>query len=296
MKLRLTDIDASTCIPSDGAWGTQLQVLGLTPGSPPELWNLEHPDRVARVARSYAEAGSKVVLTNTFGGNRFVLGRHGLEGKLADINVHGARISREAAGDAALIFGSMGPTGVLLMEGTVPEDEIYGTYRLQAASLHRGGVDAILIETMVDVAEMSIAARAAHDATPLPVVLSMTFESGRDRARTMMGVTPEQAVAAMQLAGAWMVGANCGVGPENYVAVCRRMRAVTTLPVWIKANAGMPVVKEGGVEYPQDAATFAGFAGMLRSAGANVIGGCCGTTPEHIRRLSAALAAGTSAA
>ena len=296
MKLRLTDIDASICIASDGAWGTQLQSLGLTPGAAPELWNLEHPEKVATVARSYGAAGSKIILTNTFGGNRFVLGRHGLAEKLADVNVHGARISREAAGETALVFGSMGPTGILLMDGTVPESEIYETYHLQAAALQRGGVDAILIETMSDVAEMNIAARAARDATPLPVVLSMTFDSGRDKTRTMMGVTPEQAVEAMRQSGAWMVGANCGSGPENYVTVCRRMRAVTSLPIWIKANAGMPVMKDGVVEYPQDPATFAGYAGMLRSAGANVIGGCCGTTPEHIRRLSAALAAGTSAA
>jgi methionine synthase I (cobalamin-dependent) len=296
MALALKDINASLCIASDGAWGTQLQNLGLDPGSSPELWNREQPGKVAQVARSYVDAGSKIILTNTFGGNRFVLARHGLDSQLAELNFLGARISRDAARDVALVFGSMGPTGVMLMDGTVSEDEIYQTYRLQADALYRGGVDAILIETMTDIVEMTVAARATRDAAPLPVVLSMTFDSGRDRTRTIMGVTPEQAVAAMQEAGAFMVGANCGVGPENYVRVCERMRAVTSAPIWIKANAGMPVLKEGAVEYPQGPDAFAGYAGLLRSAGASVIGGCCGTTPEHIRRLSAALAAGGAVA
>jgi 5-methyltetrahydrofolate--homocysteine methyltransferase len=296
MTIALKDITSSVCLPADGGWGTQLQNLGLIPGASPELWNAQHPDKVAQVARSYVEAGSRIILTNTFGGNRFVLGRHGLDPRVAELNFLGARISREAAGTAVLVFGSIGPTGIMLMDGTVSESDIYETYRVQAEALHRGGVDAILVETMSDVAEMSVAARAARDAAPVPVVLSMTFDSGRDKSRTMMGTTPEQAVAVMEESGAWMVGANCGLGPENYVRVCERMRAVTSRPIWIKANAGMPVMKDGVVEYPQDPATFAGYAGALRRAGANVLGGCCGTTPEHIRRLSAALASGTSAA
>jgi 5-methyltetrahydrofolate--homocysteine methyltransferase len=297
MNFALKDINTSICVTSDGAWGTQLQNLGLTPGSSPELWNREHPEKVAQVARAYVAAGSKIILTNTFGGNRFILGRHNLESESADLNFLGARISREAAGDAALVFGSIGPTGIMLMDGTVAESDLYDAFRIQAEALHRGGVDAILIETMSDTAEVEAAARAVRDAAPdTPLVISMTFDSGKDKSRTMMGVTPEQAVAAMEKAGAWMLGANCGLGPENYVRVCERMRAVTARPIWIKANAGMPVMKDGAVHYPQDPATFAGFAGALRSAGANVIGGCCGTTPEHIRLLSAALSAGTSAA
>jgi 5-methyltetrahydrofolate--homocysteine methyltransferase len=184
----------------------------------------------------------------------------------------------------------MGPTGVLLADSDITEEEIYETYCRQSEALHRGGADAILIETMIDVGEMELAARATHDSTPLPVVLSMTFDSGREKTQTMMGVTPEQAVAAMERAGAWMIGANCGLGPEYYVQVCRRMRTVSSKPIWIKANAGIPQMVDDEIVYPQDPATFASYARQLKAAGANVIGGCCGTTPEHIRRLREALA------
>jgi methionine synthase I (cobalamin-dependent) len=185
----------------------------------------------------------------------------------------------------------MGPTGVLLADSDVAESEIYDTYAEQAEALHKGGADAILIETMIDVTEMEIAARAARESTPLRIVMSMTFDSGKEKTQTMMGVTPEKAVAAMENAGAWMVGANCGLGPEYYVKVCRGMRAATTKPIWIKANAGIPRMADEGIVYPQDPATFASYALELKSAGANVIGGCCGTTPAHIRRVSEALKA-----
>ena len=283
-------VTASACVLADGAWGTEFQKLGLEPGASPERWNLEHPDRVARVARSYVDSGSRVILTNTFGGNSFILGRHGLADRLEEVNRRGAEISREAAGDRALVFGSMGPTGKLLQTGEVTEDEIFETYRGQAAALWRGGADAILIETMIDVDEMKIAARAARGAAPLPLVLSMTFDSGKQKTQTMMGVTPEQAVQEMEACGAWMIGANCGLGPEFYVSVCRKLRAATRRPVWIKANAGIPQMLGTEVVYPQSPGTFGEFALELRQAGANVIGGCCGTTPDHIRHLGALLA------
>jgi 5-methyltetrahydrofolate--homocysteine methyltransferase len=177
----------------------------------------------------------------------------------------------------------------MLAAGEVPEEQIYDSYREQARALSDGGVDAILIETMSDVAEMTIAAEAARSVSQLPLVLSMTFDSGRDRSRTMMGVTPEQAVAAMEKAGAWMIGANCGLGPDNYVPVCTRMRAVTSKPIWVKANAGIPRVTPDGIEYPQDPKTFAEHALRLLEAGCNVIGGCCGTSPEYIRELARVL-------
>jgi len=289
MNTSIGEITSSSCIVSDGGWGTELQKLGLEPGSSPDHWNLIHPERVAYVARSYVEAGSRVILTNTFGANRFILARHGLEDQLTEINLRGAQISKEAAGDRALVFGSMGPTGKLLMTGEVTEEEVFDSYRRQSEALWRGGVDALLIETMVDVAEMKTAARAAREVTPLSLVLSMTFDSGKEKMQTMMGVAPEQAVAEMEDAGAWMVGANCGAGPELYVKICRRMRAVTSKPIWAKANAGIPKAEGGGLIYPQDPDAFAGFADQLREAGANVIGGCCGTSPEHIRRLVARL-------
>ncbi len=282
-------ITSASCIIADGGWGTELQKMGLGSGSSPDSWNLLFPERVAEVARSFVEAGAMVILTNTLGSNKFILARYGLEGRVTEINLRGAQISREAAGSKRLVFGSMGPTGKMLVAGDAPEDEIYESYRVQSESLWHGGVDAILIETMVDTEEMRIAGRAAGDATPLPVVMSMTFGFGKGKMQTMMGVTPEQAVAEMEGSGAWMVGANCGSGPEGYVGICRRMRAVTSKPLWMKANAGMPRMQGDSLVFPQDPETFAGFAAQLRDAGANVIGGCCGTSPAHIRSLAARL-------
>ncbi len=289
MKPELGEIDASACLVSDGAWGTELQKLGLEPGSSPDSWNAAHPDRVLSVAQAYVDAGARIILTNTFGAGRFVLERHGLAELIDDLNFKGARISREAAGSQVLVFGSMGPTGVMLAAGDVPAEAVYESYRIQAQALHRGGVDALLIETLSDIEEMRLAAEAARASAPLPIVLSMTFDAGRDKAQTMMGVTPEKAVKAMEQAGAWMVGANCGLGPELYVRVCERMRGATSKPIWIKANAGVPRMTGQGVVYPQDPDTFASHALRLRDAGANVIGGCCGTSPEYIRKLSAVL-------
>ena len=209
-------ITSASCIVADGGWSTELQKMGLEPGSSPDSWNLLFPERVSEVARSFVDAGAKVILTNTLGSNKLVLARYGLEDRADEINLRGAQISREAAGSERLVFGSMGPTGKMLTAGDASEDEIYDSYRVQSDSLWRGGVDAILIETMVDTEEMKIAGRAARDATPLPVVMSMTFGFGKGRMQTMMGVAPEQAVAEMEGAGAWMVGANCGSGPEGF--------------------------------------------------------------------------------
>jgi 5-methyltetrahydrofolate--homocysteine methyltransferase len=270
---------------ADGAWGTQLQQKGLEPGSSPEEWNLSHRSVVSEIAQSYVEAGSSVIITNTFGANTFVLGRHNLADKLADINRIGAEISVEAAAGRALVFGAMGPTGQLLAMGDVSPEAIYHSYREQSVALWRGGVDALLIETMIDIDEMLLAAQAAREHTPLPLILSMTFDSGSAKTQTMMGITPEQAVAAMESAGAWAVGANCGLGPQYYVTVCEKMRKCTRKPIWIKSNAGIPELVDDFAVYPQDPLTFAQFAGQLKHAGANIVGGCCGTTPGHVRKL-----------
>jgi 5-methyltetrahydrofolate--homocysteine methyltransferase len=290
MAIESDMVTSSACLVADGGWGTEFQKRGLEPGASPEHWNLIHPDQVAEVARSYVEAGARIIITNTFGGNAFVLGRHGLGDRLEEINRRGGELSVQAAGDRAFVFGSMGPTGKLLQTGEVTEDEIFDSYSRQSEALWRAGVHAILIETMIDLDEMMIAARAARAATPLPLVLSMTFDSGKEKTQTMMGVTPERAVAAMEEAGAWMMGANCGLGPEYYVKVCRKMRSATSRPIWIKANAGIPQMVGTEVVYLQGPEIFGQFALGLREAGANVIGGCCGTTPDHIRHLGDLLA------
>jgi len=290
MALNLTEF-ARTPRVTDGAWGTEMQKRGLPAGACPELWNVENPSAVEEVARGYVEAGSEAIITNTFGGNAFVLGQHGAADRVAELCEAGATISRKAAGDAAKVFGSIGPTGKIVMMEEVPAEQLAATFAEAARALARGGADAIVLETFNELAEIEIALKAAREATDLPVVCSMTFSSGPDQTSTMMGDTPAALAALAEAHGAAAVGANCGVGPDNYVKVARLYRQATRLPIWIKANAGLPRVDSAGKTYfPMGPEPFAGFAPALAEAGANFIGGCCGTTPEHIRAVKASLA------
>jgi methionine synthase I (cobalamin-dependent) len=274
---------------TDGAWGTQLQAAGLPADACPDLWNLDNAAAVEAVARSYVEAGSQIVLTNTFRTNRLALSRWSLEGRAAEIAEAGAAISRRAAGDGAKVFASIGPTGKIVMMGEVAPEEFDAAFSEQAAALAQGGADAILCETFTELEEALLAVRAARRSTALPVVLSMTFDSGPDGTATVMGTTPAAMVAAAAEAGAAAVGANCGAGPEHYVKVASLLHGATGLPVWIKPNAGLPVLREGRTVFPMGPEQFAAFAPDLVQAGANFIGGCCGTTPEHVRAVRAAL-------
>jgi len=275
----------------DGAWGTQLQQHGLPEGSCPEHWNDENPSAVEAVARSYVEAGSDAILTNTFGGNRFVLAGHGLADRAAELCEQGAAISRWAVADTETkVFGSIGPTGKIVMMEEVPEDDLRAAFAAAAGALERGGVDALVLETFNELAEVKLAFAAARDATDLPIVCCMTFSSGPDKTRTMMGTSPAELAAFAAEAGAAGVGANCGVGPENYRTVAAMLREATGLPIWIKANAGLPVVRDGKTVFPMAAAEFASHVPALVAAGANLVGGCCGTSPEFIREIRAVLA------
>jgi 5-methyltetrahydrofolate--homocysteine methyltransferase len=267
---------------TDGAWGTQLQALGLPPGECPDGWNLTHPDRVRQVAQSYVDAGSKVILTNTFRSNRITLAGHGLADHVVEINRAGVDISRAAAGTHAKVFASIGPTGKMLMMGEVIEEEVFAAFAEQAAAL--AASDALVIETMSDLEEARIAVRAAKT-TGLPVVASMVFDSGKDRDRTMMGSTPEEVAETLAEAGADVIGANCGVGMEGYIPVAKRLRAATALPIWIKPNAGLPELVDGHIIYRTTPAEFALQALALRKAGVAFVGGCCGTSPEFIHAL-----------
>jgi 5-methyltetrahydrofolate--homocysteine methyltransferase len=270
---------------TDGAWGTQLQARGLQPGDIPDLWNLTQPDKVREVASAYVAAGSQVILTNTFGGNRFRLAEGSAADKIKAINEAGARISREAAGDRAFVFASIGPSGKMLMAGDVTEDELIEAFIEQAAALATGGAQGLVVETMSDPAEAAIAIRAAKT-TGLPVVASMVFDSGKDKDRTMMGTTPEQAAAAMAGAGADVIGSNCGQGIAGFVKICARLKAAAgSLPIWIKANAGLPKVVDGKVCYETTTQQFTSYVPGLIEAGANFVGGCCGTSPEFIRAV-----------
>jgi len=283
---------ASTApIVTDGAWGTQLQQRGLPVGACPDAWNLTEPEKVEQVARAYVDAGSQIILTNTFGANRFVLARHDLADKVAEINRAGVEISKRAAGDGALVFASIGPSGVMLMMGEVGEDKLQAAFAEQAEAIADGGADGIVVETMADPAEAKLAVAAAR-ASDLPVVACMVFDSGVDKDRTMMGTTVEQAAEQMMAAGADVIGSNCGQGIAGFVEICRRLKAATDRPIWIKANAGLPEVVDDQTVYRQTPAEFAEYVPRLIEAGASFVGGCCGTTPEFIEAIGRQLRAG----
>jgi 5-methyltetrahydrofolate--homocysteine methyltransferase len=290
MHPTITKLTAAGPIVTDGAWGTQLQQRGLPVGACPDAWNLTQPGPVEAVARAYVEAGSRVILTNTFGANRFVLARHGLADQVAEINRAGVEISRRAAAGRAKVFASIGSSGVMLMMGQVSAAELEAAFADQARAMAEAGADGIVVETMSDPAEAALAVSAAK-ATGLPVVACMVFDSGVNKDRTMMGATPEQAAEKLVAAGADGIGSNCGQGIAGFVAIAQRLHAATDRPVWIKANAGLPKVIDGQTVYMQSPAEFAGYVPQLIEAGAMFLGGCCGTSPEFIRAICETLKA-----
>jgi methionine synthase I (cobalamin-dependent) len=275
---------------TDGAWGTELQARGLALGDFPDAWNLTHPDRVGEVARAYVEAGSQIILTNTFGANRIRLGEHAPADRLAEINVRGVEISLKAAASRARVFASIGPTGKLLMSGEVTAEELRAAFAEQAQALAQARSDGLVVETMSDLEEAKLAVSAARE-TGLPVVACMVFDCGKHKDRTMMGTTPEQAAQALTEAGADVIGANCGQGIAGFIAICRRLHAATDRPVWIKANAGLPTMVDGRARYSATPDEFAGYIPELIQAGASFIGGCCGTRPDFIAAISQRLVA-----
>lgn len=269
---------------TDGAWGTQLQARGLPVGEFPDVWNLTHPERVAEVARAYVDAGSQIILTNTFGANRVRLAENGLADRIEEINRRGVEISREAAGSRARVFASIGPSGKLLMSGDITEQELSVAFTEQARALAAAGADALVIETISDLEEGRISVAAACQ-TGLPVIASAVFDSGRLKDRTMMGSTPEQVAEAFVNAGAEVIGANCGQGISGFAAICKRLRAASDRPIWIKANAGLPTLVEGRAVYQAEPVEFASHVPELVELGASFIGGCCGTNPGFITAI-----------
>lgn len=272
---------------SDGAWGTFLQKKGLLPGECPELWNITHRSEVMDIVRSYIRAGSDMVETNSFGGSRFKLEKYGLDGKVKELNRVAAEISREAAGPDKLVLGSIGPTGkILIMEEVTPE-VLYEAFREQAIALEAGSADAIVVETMTDLEEAILAVKAAHENTNLEVICTMTFDKlVTGEYRTMMGISPSEMVQPLIDAGASVIGANCGNGIAGMIPVVEEIRRINRqIPVLVHANAGMPVYCDGSTRFPESPEEMAFYVKPLILAGANIIGGCCGTTPEHIRRI-----------
>ena len=285
MKGLVGELLAEAPVITDGAWGSLFLSSGLAPGELGDAWNLAHPKRVEAVPKAYADAGSRIVLTNTFRSNRVTLEKYGLAGKLKEINQAGVQISRHAAAGRAFVFASTGPTGKLLVTGETTREELLRIYAEQFEVLAEAGPDALILETMADLEEARIAVEAARR-TGLPVVACMVFDSGRNKDRTMMGVTPEQAAKGLEEAGADIVGANCGQGPAGYIPICRRMSAATDLPLWIKPNAGIPELVEGRTVYRTTPGEFAVQIPSIIEAGASFVGGCCGTTPEFIRAVA----------
>jgi methionine synthase I (cobalamin-dependent) len=280
---------------ADGAMGTMLFAAGLQFGDPPEVWNLSHPDVVRRIHRGYLGARSAILMTNTFGGNRLRLGLHGLQSRVAEINQTAAILLRgevDAGGGRALAAGDMGPSGAIMAPtGTLEYAEAVDVFAEQSEALIAGGVDLIWVETMSDLLEMKAAIEAVRRVSPgFPLVATMTFDT---RGHTMMGVSPEQAVAALTAWGADAVGGNCGNGPDELLGVVKRMRAADPDARLVsKSNAGMPELVDMRAVYRSDPAEMAVQALAVRAAGATIIGGCCGTTPQHLTEMAVQLSAG----
>ena len=280
---------------ADGAMGTMLMANGLEFGDPPEVWNLEHPEIIRRVQRGYLDAGSQIILTNTFGGNRLRLELHGREDRVDQLNRTAAvlaRVEASAADHPAIVAGDIGPTGQIMASigGTLTPELAREVFAEQARGLAAAGVDVMWVETMSDLSEAVAAIEGARDAAPdKPVIATMSFDT---RGHTMMGVSPEQAAEALLAAGAAAVGGNCGNGPEELIPVLERMRrAFPDATLVAKANVGQPVLVGMAVAYETTPEMMADFARRFRAAGANIVGACCGSTPPHLRAMAEAVAA-----
>jgi len=275
---------------SDGAMGTQLMERGLGFGQCPELWNLTHGDIVLEISKAYVEAGSEMIQTNTFGGNPLRLRKYGLDDRTEEINRKAVEIAREAAGPEVFVVGSVGPTGQFLKPlGPLSQEEVYEAFRKQIMALKKGGVDAICIETMTDLREAILSVKAARENTDLPVMATMTFNKRAKGYYTIMGVSIKDAVEGLIQAGADVVGSNCGNGTSEMIEITKHMRSFTDRFILVHANAGLPTIKEGRTVYEESPQYMAEKSIELWKAGANIIGGCCGTTPAHIGAIAQTL-------
>jgi 5-methyltetrahydrofolate--homocysteine methyltransferase len=271
----------------DGATGTMLFERVLRPGQAPESATLSHPEVVAEIARLYLEAGAEIIETNTFGGSPLKLAQAKLEGEVERINRDAVRVARDAAGGRAYVAASCGPCGRLLEPyGDAPPTAVYDSFRRQMEILLSAGVDCVFVETMTDLEEAKLAVRAAKDVSPdVPVAAMMTFDHTPRGFYTIMGVTIAAAAAGLQEAGSDAIGSNCGNGSEQMIAIAREFRRHSDLPLIIQPNAGLPQTRDDKIVYDESPAFMAEKARELVEAGVSVIGGCCGTTPEHIRAI-----------
>ena len=275
----------------DGAMATMLQEVGLTGGAAPEQWNVENPAAVQAVYRGYVEAGSHIITTNTFGGTTARLKMHDLQDRLAELNAAGVQLARAVADEAGdvLVGASVGPTGELLDPlGVMTMDEATELFAEQVAVMAEAGADFILTETMSDLQEVEAAVRAVDQATELPIVSMLTFDTNL---HTMMGVSPKQAVETLASWGVQVIGANCGNGPDEILTVMSEMVANRPpgVVLYAQSNAGLPVLQGDDVIYDGTPEVMADYARQMKDLGVDVIAGCCGTTPTHLRAMREAL-------
>jgi len=287
----LERVKSGPVLVADGAMGSFLIGRGLVAGQAPESFNLERPEVLREVARAYLEAGAEVVQTNTFGGSALKLAAYGLDDRTEEINARAVEAVRETVDDAAYVSGSCGPCGrTLLPYGDADPDEVLESFHRQTGALVAAGVDVVCVETMTDLEEAKLAVRAAREASAdIPVMATMTFDATPRGFYTIMGVDVPSAAAGLLESGANLVGSNCGNGIENMIAIAREYRACTDAPLLFQSNAGMPELVGGEVVYGETPEFMAERAIELRDAGVQVIGGCCGTTPEHIRAIKESL-------
>ena len=283
----INKIEEGRVLISDGAWGTFLHQMGLKVQECPESWNLERPADVLEIAKSYVDAGADIILTNSFGGSPFKLAAYGLENQTFELNRAAAEISKKAAGDQALVLGSVGPTGKMVMMGEVTEDDLLKGMREQVRGLVAGGVDGIVLETMSDLEEARITIEAVKSVSDLDVACTFTFSRTQTgEYRTMMGTGVHEFLEMTREAGANVVGANCGNGTAGMIEIVREMRTIDgNIPILVHANAGLPQYRDGETVFPESPGEMAPQMKELVAAGANIVGGCCGTTPDHIRLI-----------
>jgi 5-methyltetrahydrofolate--homocysteine methyltransferase len=270
----------------DGGMGTMLQTHGLTSGECPEAWNLDKPEAVKATHQAYAGAGCDFITTNTFGANPIKLARHGLDPRIEQIISSAVSLARDAAGNGCLVAGSVGPTGGLLEPyGELPSSEVAEAFEVSAALLEKAGVDFFIVETMIDLNEALLAARAVRNASDRPLVSTMAFTRGARGVRTVMGTSPEQAAEGLEEAGADIIGTNCCSGMEEAAEIMTEIVAATGLPTIAQPNAGLPVPDGDRVIYPETPEAMAEGIQKLLEIGVRIVGGCCGTTPAHLARM-----------
>lgn len=272
----------------DGAMGTTLLAKGLMKGLCPEEINLTHPEEIKAIHRAYVEAGSDAIETNSFGGTRIKLAKSGFGDRVEELNVLAAQLARQAGGDQVIVAGSVGPIGEFLEPvGDISVDEAVASFKEQMQALAKGGVDVILIETMSDLGETKAALRAAREATDLPVICTMTFETNF---RTMTGVTAAKAAQSLKEYGAGIIGVNCGFGPKEMETILREMKeAYPEATLMAQPNAGIPQLEGDRVVYPSSPEEMAEYARRYVQLGVKIVGACCGSTPDHIRAIADAV-------